>query len=509
MFRFPYSSIKLLFPIFSLCVLLNGCTNNSLGGRFARINDNDPPWVVQFKRTLGQNWYKVKCYGVDVGRASRERKISRKNGTIVYQLIHKEQLLLQIHGTTNKINNTVIKTFSSSPPYPLLSYDLIEISGKNTRSLHISHKQSSNYEISFTVNGKSKHDTFLASSYSLEEELELEMWAASVTNDKDFKYITYFNDSRALSPKIEILKAHVKQIRQDTFEGKNNTVVSIGIEENNGRESPHDFDLTGKLYYMSKDGLLQYNIQETQPDLPTGKIDLYVHNIVPITQNIGRPERIKRLHLIVEGKSATLFESGAIQNVSPGNDDQHISLVVDTVENNNSLADLSTNVPDSNPRFNHRSKFNLPEIRQMAIDAVGDASNNSAKIDKLVKFVDEYISNEYIFESDIRQILKGKKGDCSEHARLFCALSNSIDIPCREATGLVYMGDWCKGFGLHAWNEVFHNGRWSAVDASVGSARIFPIYIQFPENPQRTVQILNAVHEMKIDIDKVELIEQH
>ena len=66
------------------------------------------------------------------------------------------------------------------------------------------------------------------------------------------------------------------------------------------------------------------------------------------------------------------------------------------------------------------------------------------------------------------EVLRTRRGDCSEHARLFVALARAAGIPAREVTGLAWIGDDVRAFGRHSWAEVELDGRWREVDPTGG-----------------------------------------
>ena len=64
-----------------------------------------------------------------------------------------------------------------------------------------------------------------------------------------------------------------------------------------------------------------------------------------------------------------------------------------------------------------------------------------------------------------REVARNLEGDCSEHSVLTAAMCRAAGVPCRMVVGLVYAVP-LGGFGPHAWNEVYVNGRWVAIDAA-------------------------------------------
>jgi transglutaminase-like putative cysteine protease len=63
------------------------------------------------------------------------------------------------------------------------------------------------------------------------------------------------------------------------------------------------------------------------------------------------------------------------------------------------------------------------------------------------------------------EVARNLEGDCSEHSVLTAAMCRAAGVPCRIVVGLVYAAP-LGGFGPHAWNEVFVNGRWVAIDSA-------------------------------------------
>lgn len=105
-----------------------------------------------------------------------------------------------------------------------------------------------------------------------------------------------------------------------------------------------------------------------------------------------------------------------------------------------------------------------PAIIAAARQAVGDASDVYTATTRLVHFVYDYVADEYVpAYSNALEALNSKRGDCTEHSVLFVALARALGIPARVAVGIAYWPPG-KGFGWHAWAEVYANGAWYTVD---------------------------------------------
>ena len=68
------------------------------------------------------------------------------------------------------------------------------------------------------------------------------------------------------------------------------------------------------------------------------------------------------------------------------------------------------------------------------------------------------------------QTARDKKGDCSEHGVLLCALLRSVGIPSRGVMGMVYVPEYHSPngvFGWHMWSQALIEERWIDLDATL------------------------------------------
>lgn len=65
------------------------------------------------------------------------------------------------------------------------------------------------------------------------------------------------------------------------------------------------------------------------------------------------------------------------------------------------------------------------------------------------------------------EVAASLEGDCTEHACLLAAMCRVKQIPSRVVVGFVY-ADRLEAFGGHMWTEVFINGQWIPLDATLG-----------------------------------------
>lgn len=205
--------------------------------------------------------------------------------------------------------------------------------------------------------------------------------------------------------------------------------------------------------------------------------DLFEMGKVKIDKKLGDEARLTSLVLETVGKGEFNLKPGPGQAVTknPGGTwtiklgKEHGTPVKATDEEIKENLAENANYPLSHPR-----------VGELAKEAVGDAKTDEEKVKRLVRFVHKYIRPSYTAQPlTVLDLIKSRKGDCTEYALLFTTLARAAGLSAREVGGLVYMGDDEKAFGHHAWNEVVLDGRWVPVDASAGLLEIGPTHLCF------------------------------
>jgi len=78
---------------------------------------------------------------------------------------------------------------------------------------------------------------------------------------------------------------------------------------------------------------------------------------------------------------------------------------------------------------------------------------------------------------------KNLTGDCTEYAMLCVGLCRAAGVPARTALGLIYAPtrDGKAVFAFHMWFEVFVEGRWLALDATLGKGSVGPGHLKIAD----------------------------
>jgi hypothetical protein len=204
--------------------------------------------------------------------------------------------------------------------------------------------------------------------------------------------------------------------------------------------------------------------------------DIYLLGMAAVDEPLGDPREVAWLVLGVDGRDPTTIPSGARQSMHFDEETGVWELALGAAFSSPPEATAEEITEALSESVEH--PIHHPEIRGLARQAVGDAETRAEQVQALVGFVDTYLADSYSAEPlTVLDILDTRKGDCTEHALLFTTLARALEIPTREVSGLLYLGDDVQAFGGHAWNEVVIDGHWQPIDATWGEVEINATHI--------------------------------
>ncbi|MEO0422688.1 MAG: transglutaminase domain-containing protein [Pseudomonadota bacterium] len=117
--------------------------------------------------------------------------------------------------------------------------------------------------------------------------------------------------------------------------------------------------------------------------------------------------------------------------------------------------------------------FDEPELAPLDaqakdLDPASDAPPATADLARLV--FEALPEKTYARSFDLAsQAVRAGAGDCTEHSVLLAALSRAQGLPARVVFGALIVAEANAAYG-HAWNEVFVDGAWRLVDATLPDA---------------------------------------
>lgn len=140
--------------------------------------------------------------------------------------------------------------------------------------------------------------------------------------------------------------------------------------------------------------------------------------------------------------------------------------------------------PDAGPsRFNPPAEYLLsnrfinsadPLVQRYAQQATRGLVQPWTKAVAIERWVHQQLrgkpgSSEGYAQAD--EVARRLAGDCKAHAILAAAMCRAVGVPARTAAGLVYVPRE-QALGFHLWLEVWVDGRWYALDPTLGQGRV-------------------------------------
>jgi Transglutaminase-like superfamily len=124
-------------------------------------------------------------------------------------------------------------------------------------------------------------------------------------------------------------------------------------------------------------------------------------------------------------------------------------------------------------------------IQKLARQALGKETEAWAKAKNLERFVNRIMKIDNTAPMvPASQVAQARAGDCRHFALLTTALCRAAGLPARTALGLIYVEGRQKppAMGFHMWTEVWVNGQWLGLDATLDRGGIGAAHIKISDN---------------------------
>lgn len=490
----------LISTLFATGLLLMGCSYEFSSMPPSNHVQKDAPFIQFIEKRLGTDWYGI--YNKDVKVGYLKSTFGREkgpNGTIYkMQLSGTIQIPSQVVDDEMKIN--MVATFNTQPPFSMTCFSEKMIQKNDVAETKII-KTSKGYEARITQGRETRTHMIGALEYSLKDYTAVQRW---ITHDpKEGAKIKYpYLNFESLTLKENT--SRIMGIHKTIVSGVETSYYNVVTTGFDGLEVQEKFGADGRAYRIFLGGVFECRLEPKSLATHIDRtINLFLRNTVPVNRHLGDSEKVVLLKLSLDNTSGALLDNAPGQSVTNEPVDDSVIVTInakgiphvkaDKKEIKKNLA-ATIDIPADHPA-----------IIGLANDAVGDAGTNSEKLRRLVKFVYDYIEDDYTINPlTVMDIIKKKKGDCSEHSKLFATMARAMGIPCRTVGGLVYLGDEFQEFGLHAWNEVVIDGIWIPVDPTWGQILIDATHIRFSVDISKEWEILAVIPKMKIEVLHVE-----
>lgn len=145
--------------------------------------------------------------------------------------------------------------------------------------------------------------------------------------------------------------------------------------------------------------------------------------------------------------------------------------------------------------------INDRRIKRHAKKAIKGCKTPAEKADALRRYVTDFVEtkNLEVGFATASEVVRSRKGDCSEHAVLLAALARAAGLPARGVSGIVQVPETSittgKGgaFGYHMWTQVYIDGQWVDIDAALRQTDCDPTHLALAIMPLNDEGLIDSV----------------
>lgn len=475
-------------------LFLKGC-NSQFVSMPSNHFPSDGPFIKFIEKNLGIDWYGIYLQQHKIGYLTSATWLEKRSDGLRYKTQMSGIIHMRSQDETDLIRVHTAAEFSAQPPYSMIRY-----ADRMTHKEDVSYteilKVDKEYEAKITQGGDTRTRRIGHFGYTLKDYTAVQWWITQ-SPKADASIMYRYLDLNKL--KIEENTSRITGIYDAVVAGVNVTYYDVMTSSADGLEVSETYGGDGTPYRIVLGRRFEYRLEPqslaTKMDRP---IDFFLKNTVPIDRPLGNSETVTFLKLILENKYGTLLKDAPYQSVTRTKGNNTLIII-------NPAGGHIEKATEEEIRTNLRATIDIPakhpDIIRLGHNAVGKATTPDEKVRRLVTFVYQFIEDDYTANPlTTLDIIAKKKGDCSEHAKLFTAMARSQGIPCRIVGGLIYLGDELQEFGLHAWNEVVIDDVWVPVDPTWNQTLIDATHIRFPVNISEEWEVMASIPNMKLTV---------
>jgi hypothetical protein len=379
---------------------------------------------------------------------------------------------------------TTIRTFSADPPHRLTLAEHIQTRRKHINGVRIE-AGPDGYQTSRLPESRTGYrpDQPLNWDYTLADYLAFELWLAAAERPAGSSHTVTSLDFERLGPVHRSFDV-IERLEQG-YLIENAAPLSATRIRLDEHFVPAAVEIAG-LFSLR----LTNRHDALAPRSALQSASYYIPADRPLTDHT----RISRLVLGLEGPDSPLGLFGAEQ-------DRHGRWTVTLKANPVSSVPLADT--DRNESLSIPSRH--PEVARLAAQAIGDLTDDLDKAIALTRFVHGYLSYQPgVPPRSVLALLEDRRGDCTEFADLLTTLGRNVGLPSRTVFGLAYADSGAPAFAYHAWNELFVDGRWRAMDPTWGQDRVDATHIPLPVEEDAALGLLTGTLELAFSVLEVE-----
>ncbi len=427
------------------------------------------------------DWYGVYMDGNKVGYARISYEPIQRAGKTLLRSHYRVHLSMKALGSTKDMAIEQEILYASTPPYAAVEAWNVQKQGAFAQRVELRGKPGA-FKARITAGGQSR---------------ELKLDEDPVTFLEEIRPYVWFREARKVGEKVTYRSFDLADLNHDdetlTVTKVEKTVVDgvpltyyVAEQRSKKDGSSGTMRVSGKgklLSVQMMGGSMEVRLEpEAVAKQPGKPVDIFVSRMARIDKPLGKQSDIVEMVVEVRGPGIEHIKDGPRQRASYDAEAKVLTLRLGAAHDPKVQATAEELRECLAEDAGHPTRE--PAIVKLAQRAIGDAKTDRVKVKRLVAFVDKFIEDSYSAEPlSVLDIVKVRKGDCTEHSALFTTLARAVGVPARQVGGLMYVGDELRiagayGFGGHAWNEVVLDGIWVPVDATWGQVEIDATHIR-------------------------------
>jgi hypothetical protein len=445
--------------------------------------------VKDIEAAQHNDWFGIYYQKKKVGFMNDAFERRTEKGQTYYRVRTQSQLKLLTYGRKGEIKEEQLLDFADRPPFALQRAEYVVDDGNSRRHVKLV-AQHQGYQATMTIGKATRTKVLNGVDLTLADVLSPAAWLqkgpakGDTITLRDFD----FNELKMSSVSMKLLDirpigpsgATLYEVEKAEPQSKVTSVLRV-----DSKARIISGNVIGLFEIRRESESEAKNIEFTSDLLADfmAKLDRPVGGLQDLSKVILKKSNVNGLILRGKGEAYGLLPNTAMQTITRDGDNvytikigkHHGTKVKATAKEIQEALAESMTYPTKDAK-----------VIELARKAIGDARTDQEKVERLCKFVHEYIKYEVVLVPKVHDIIERKVGDCKSYALLFTSLARAVGLPARETSGYFYMGDEVKGFGGHAWNEVVIDGHWVPVDATLGHTQLLPFYICVGDNMSQT-----------------------
>lgn len=221
------------------------------------------------------------------------------------------------------------------------------------------------------------------------------------------------------------------------------------------------------------------------------------------------------------GPIESVFPSGSSQSVRKL-DERHVEIRVRAVRPSESSTSAAEDIKrqdlnrppvadaptDEERRSNGLIQSDDPAVVALAKSVSADETDPWRLAVALEAAVRRHVQPQHFSQAmaTAAEVARSGEGDCTEHAVLLAAMCRARGLPARVAIGLVY-AESLGGFAYHMWNEVWIDGQWIPLDATLarqgigaGHLKLASSSLQGADAFAALLPVVNVLGRLKLSV---------